>query len=75
MEMGSVATDTATLEFTFASTTSTTRQWEIKATQIPCGANYGAPDGCLQYHSTRTGTIQSFNYQNAAFQQHLASQE
>ena len=75
MEMGNAASDTATLEFNFGSAASSTRQWEIKATQIPCGANYAAPDGCLQYHSTLTGTIQTFNYQNNAQQQHLANQE
>ena len=40
MEMGnSGSTDTATLAFTFSGT-STVRTWEIKATQIPCGASY-----------------------------------
>ena len=75
VDIGSASTDTAMLDFTFASSSSSTRQFEIKATQIPCGANYGAPSGCLQYHTTLTGMIQTFNYQNSATQQHLATQE
>ena len=40
VEMGnSGSTDTATLAFTFAGA-STTRTWEIKATQVPCGASW-----------------------------------
>ena len=33
------STDTATLAFSFAGANNA-RTWEIKATQIPCGANY-----------------------------------
>lgn len=75
VEMGRGATDTATLAFTF-STTSTARTWEIKATQIPCGASYRPPDGCLQYHTTLTGRFQTFNFAEttAASQVHLAAQ-
>ena len=36
MDIGPGSTDTGTIAFTFASTTSTVRQWEIKVTQIPC---------------------------------------
>merc|ERR1712066_396573 len=39
MDMGGASTATATVAFTFAGA-STTRMWEIKATQIPCSANY-----------------------------------
>ena len=75
MDIGQTSTDTAVLDFTFATSTSTSRQWEIKATQIPCGASFAEPAGCLQYHTTLTGTIQSFNYQNSGVRQHLANQE
>jgi len=71
--MGNQAGGTATLSFTFANQASTVRQWEIKATQVPCGS-YESPEGCLQYHSTLTGRISSFNFDNAARPQHLASQ-
>ena len=76
VEMGRGATDTATLAFTF-STTSTIRTWEIKATQIPCGASYRPPDGCLQYHTTLSGRFQTFNFAEttAASQVHLAAQK
>ncbi len=35
IDMGNVATDTATLAFTFSGT-STTRIWEIKVSQLTC---------------------------------------
>ena len=73
--MGGMSGNTATLEFNFAAAGSTNRQWEIKATQIPCGADTEAPNGCLQYHSTLTGRIQTFNFANSAMPQHLANQE
>ena len=76
VEMGQGSTDTATLAFTF-STTSTVRTWEIKATQIPCGASYRPPDGCLQYHTTLTGRFQTFNFAETttASQAHLLAQK
>jgi hypothetical protein len=36
VDIGNVATDTATLAFTFSTSTSTTRTWEIKVSQITC---------------------------------------
>ena len=36
VDIGTVSTDTATLAFTFGTTTSTTRAWEIKVSQITC---------------------------------------
>lgn len=75
MEMGnSGATDTATLAFTFAGT-STVRTWEIKATQIPCGGPMKPPDGCLQYHTTLSGRFQTFNFAETTTYSHLASQK
>ena len=74
MEMGHTAASTATVTFTFSGT-STTRVWEIKATQIPCGASYGPPDGCLQYHTGLTGRITTFNWLETTTPQHLALQE
>jgi len=74
VEMGnSGSTDTAELTFSFAGA-STARTWEIKATQIPCGANWRQPEGCLQYHTTLTGRFQTFNFADIA-SQHLASQD
>lgn len=74
MEMGSGCSDTATLVFTFAGT-STIRTWEIKATQVKCGARNEAPDGCLQYHTTLSGRFQTFNFAETTTPQHLASQD
>ena len=68
------STDTATLSFTFDGA-STARTWEIKATQIPCGANYRQPEGCLQYHTEITGRFQTFNFADTTTPQHLASQK
>ena len=73
VEMGQGSTDTATLAFTF-STTSTARTWEIKATQIPCGASYRPPDGCLQYHTGIDGRFTTFNW-GGATAQHLRNQD
>jgi len=74
MEMGnSGSSDTATLAFTFSGA-STIRTWELKATQIPCGADYKPPDGCLQYHTTLSGRFQTFNFAETTTPMHLASQ-
>ena len=56
---------------------STSRTWEIKATQIPCGANYRQPEGCLQYHTGLTGVLQTFNFleTDPAAQMHISSQK
>jgi len=57
--------------------TTTARTWDIRISQIPCGANYEAPQDCLQYFTEATGTFSSFNYQfsNAPAVQHLANQD
>lgn len=39
-----------------------TRSWDIKVTQFECGDEMGGPAGCLQYFTTPTGTIRSFNF-------------
>jgi len=39
------------------------RAYNIKVVQYDCrNSDIGGPAGCLQYHSTDTGTIASFNY-------------
>jgi len=73
MDMGNKNSDMATVAFTFAGA-STTRMWEIKATQIPCAANYRPDSGCLQYHNGVTGRFTTFNFANAATQSHLRNQ-
>lgn len=38
------------------------RKWSIRITQIPCKSPVKAPPGCLQYFTTPSGVIESFNY-------------
>ncbi|KAI1286442.1 hypothetical protein HDE_10967 [Halotydeus destructor] len=39
-----------------------TRKWSIRIRQVPCHSPFKAPPGCLQYHTTNTGIVESFNY-------------
>jgi len=55
-------------------TTTTTSAFTIKITQVKCNAKNAAPDNCLQYFTTDTGTIETFNYQSGAGT-HLANQD
>lgn len=73
LDLGSASSDTATLELSFSGA-STTRKWEIKVAQIPCGATYAPPSGCLQWHTALTGQIQTFNFGDTS-SSHLAAQE
>jgi len=40
----------------------TAREWDIKVTQYTCGEEDGGPPGCLQWHTTATGSFRSFNF-------------
>ena len=77
VEVGKDASATATLDFSFGSST-IARSWEIKVTQLEC-SNPGRPydSGCLQYFTGTTGRIESFNFPQTttANQQHLHSQK
>ncbi|XP_076045415.1 uncharacterized protein LOC143027768 [Oratosquilla oratoria] len=42
------------------------RSWNIKIAQIPCNSRNRAPTGCLQYFTTTSGTVSSFNYQTTS---------
>ncbi|KAF2354612.1 CUB domain [Trinorchestia longiramus] len=44
---------------------SSDEKWSIKVTQIPCNSADRAPTGCLQYFTTTSGTISSFNYDSS----------
>ena len=74
MDMGNQNSNTATVAFTFSGT-STTRQWDIKVTQIPCHGSTKPPSGCLQYHTDLAGRIKTFNFDDSSDAAHLASQE
>ena len=58
-----------TLTFTWRN--SDAQNWNIQVMQIPCSAPWRPPEGCLQYFTGTTGTIQSYNYAGGF---HLASQ-
>ncbi|XP_046638009.1 uncharacterized protein LOC124316235 isoform X2 [Daphnia pulicaria] len=53
------------LMFNFGAAT-TTRSWNIKIAMLPCGASYLAPTDCLQYFTSATGKVKSFNWQDVA---------
>merc|ERR1712012_38906 len=48
---------------TFTGPFRTATDFSIKVTQIECSSPVRAPDGCLQYFTEETGTIESFNFQ------------
>lgn len=63
-------------------TATATRNLDIMVTQYRCGEEAGGPEGCLQYHTTASGKIRSFNFPNqanaatvAAGVTHLSSQD
>lgn len=62
VDIGTVSTDTVTLGFTFSTSTSTIRTWEIKVSQISCNSHSRPPNGCLQYWTTLTGRMTTFNF-------------
>ena len=74
MDVGTTCTGTATLAFSFSTVSSTTRQWEMKVTQIPCSSRTRPDSGCLQYHTGTTGRFETFNFADSA-STHLASQK
>ena len=47
-----------------SASTATTSAFTIKVTQVECNSKTRAPDGCLQYFTGTTGTIETFNYNN-----------
>lgn len=44
----------------------TTRALDIMVTQFKCGDDMGGPPGCLQWFTTTTGTVRSFNFPQQA---------
>jgi len=55
----------------FSWMTYNSQRWNIKVSQIECGAAWAAPKGCLQYFTENTDTIKTFNYAKSI---HLADQ-
>ena len=65
----------AKLEFTFGTSTTVSRFWEIKVTQIECWSVSRPYDsGCLQYFTGTTGRLTSFNFATTSTYAHLPSQ-
>jgi len=61
LDLSCTSTDTATLSFVIGG--ATTNQWKIKVTQLSCNDDcVAAQQGCFQYHTGITGTIQSYNF-------------
>jgi len=61
LDMSCTSTDTATLSFVLGDATS--NQWKIKVTQYSCKDNtIASQQGCFQYHTGITGTLQSYNF-------------
>jgi hypothetical protein len=42
--------------------TSSTRELDIRVSQFACGDEMGGPAGCLQYYTSSSGKIRSFNF-------------
>jgi len=63
-------------------TTSSTRELDIRIMQYRCGEEVGGPPGCLQYFENTSGKIRSFNFPDATpgttiaggYATHLANQ-
>merc|ERR1711981_280804 len=75
VDMGRSSGATATLDFTFATSASTIRTWDIKVTQIPCASSVRPTSGCLQYHQGLTGRLTTFNFLETTTPSHLATQD
>merc|ERR1711962_688197 len=59
-------------EMSFTWTSTNTQTWNIQIMQISCDAEWRPPQGCLQYFTGTTGTINSYNWDGG---RHLASQQ
>jgi len=59
-----MAADTSSVTLNMLLTgTTTSRSWQIRISQIPCGTTYTAPSNCLQWFTSATGTLTSYDYQ------------
>jgi hypothetical protein len=86
IDIGAVATDSITLMFALSNTVTlgnpvlpNSRTWDIRESQIECTNPSRPPNGCLQYYTTLTGRIMTFNFNPTgsatSLFQHLAQQE
>ena len=63
-----VRDDCNTLTFTWSS--SSPRSWNIQVQQLSCAAAWRPQEGCLQWVTGTSGSLQSYNYRGGL---HLAS--
>ena len=78
IEIGQDSTAFAKLTFTIGTSTTVSRVWEIKVTQLECWSKSRPHDtGCLQYYTGTTGRITSFNFgqSSSSNYQHLHNQK
>ena len=78
VDIGMDSGATAKLDFTFGTSTTVSRTWEVKVTQIECySVSRPYDSGCLQYHTGTTGRFTSFNFAQTASTAyaHLPSQK
>merc|ERR1712223_2081396 len=67
-----------TMTFTFGTSTTISRYWEIHVTQHECSSTARPYDsGCLQYHTGSAGRLESFNFAQSttSLYGHLHSQD
>merc|ERR1712117_396834 len=60
-EFGATSTDTATVTFTYGSTT-TAKTFNILLRQISCTATWRAPTDCTRYFTGAAGNVKSYNF-------------
>ena len=59
--------DCQLVNFRLGTSSGTIRSWEIKVTQYKCdNVDLSGPPGCLQYYTSTSGIIQSFNFPSPA---------
>ena len=78
IEIGQDSTAFTKLTFAIGTSTTVSRVWEIKVTQLECWSKSRPHDtGCLQYYTGTTGRITSFNFAQSSSSnyQHLHSQK
>lgn len=62
LEASRTADLAATLAITTIASTTTSKNWRIKVSQIECHSRNKAPQGCLQYFTGMRSTVTSFNF-------------
>ncbi|KAK4010454.1 hypothetical protein OUZ56_019597 [Daphnia magna] len=64
MGMTSSSSREINLSFQLGAQSSASRMWNIKVSMLAAGSKYLAPQDCLQYYTSPTGRVRSFNWQD-----------